>query len=85
MVEPSCGDICDDTALNSLKLFCSQLTGVEDGFVTSKTGNFGGWNDPLMCGEAGSFISGIQFKSEKVSQPDKVKRAASFKSNIRRH
>merc|ERR1711936_821966 len=65
MVEPSCGDICDDTALNSLKLFCSQLTGVEDGFVTSKTGNFGGWNDPLMCGEAGSFISGIQFKSEK--------------------
>ena len=67
MVEPSCGDICDDTALNSLKLFCSQLTGVEDGFVTSKTGNFGGWNDPLMCGEAGSFISGIQFKSEKVS------------------
>ena len=67
MVEPSCGDICDDTALNSVKLFCSSLTGTDEGFVTSKTGNFGGWNDPLLCGEAGSFIDGIQFKSERVS------------------
>ena len=66
MVEPSCGDICDDTALNSVKLFCSTQDGVSDGFITSKKGNFGGWNDPLQCGESGSFIDGIQFKSEKV-------------------
>ena len=67
MVEPSCGDICDDTALNSVKLFCSTLTGLEAGFVTSKKGNFGGWNDPLLCGNSESFITGVQFKSEKVN------------------
>ena len=67
MVEPSCGDICDDTALNSVRIFCSELSGQEVGSVTSKKGNFGGWNNPLRCGESGSFITGVQFKSERVS------------------
>ena len=67
MVEPSCGDICDDTALNSVRIFCSDVSGQEVASVTSKKGNFGGWNNPLLCGDSGSFITGVQFKSEKAS------------------
>ena len=65
--EPSCGDICDDTALNAVKLVCVDYNNNVVGQATSKIGSFGKWEDGLMCDGDGriSFITGIQFKSEK--------------------
>ena len=68
LYEPDCGDICDDTELNGVKLFCVDINGAEVGEVTSKIGGFGGWNSNQMCDGYQSFISGIQFKSERVSK-----------------
>ena len=66
--EPDCGDICDDTELNGVKLFCVDINGAEVGEVTSKTGGFGEWKTSQMCDGYQSFISGIQFKSERVKR-----------------
>ena len=64
--EPSCGDVCDDTALNAVRLYCVTAAGEEAGQATSKMGEFGQWEDSLSCDGEQSFITGIQFKSEKV-------------------
>ena len=66
-VEPSCGDICDDTALNSVKLICVSKSNDEQVEVTSKIGEFGEWQEVQMCDGVNSFINGVQFRSEKVS------------------
>ena len=66
MNEPSCGDACDDTSLNGVKLFCVSKTSPGVVEVTSKKGGFGGWMGVHMCDGVDSFITGIQFKSERV-------------------
>ena len=64
--EPDCGDVCDDTELNGVKLFCVTRTGEAAAEVTSKRGGFGGWKGRFLCDGTESFLSGIQFKSERV-------------------
>ena len=64
--EPSCGDICDDTALNAVKLTCATKDGQQVAEVTSKQGGFGGWMANHSCEGYQSFINGVEFRSEKV-------------------
>ena len=64
--EPSCGDICDDTELNAVKLFCATKDGQQVAEVTSKKGGFGGWMANHSCDGDQSFINGVEFRSEKV-------------------
>jgi len=68
MNEPSCGDACDDTSLNGVKLFCVSKTSPGVVEVTSKKGGFGGWMGVHMCDGVDSFITGIQFKSERETK-----------------
>jgi hypothetical protein len=52
----------DDTALNSVKMFCSRWTGHWDGqHITSSTGFWGSWKSIQTCS---GFFNGIQLRSE---------------------
>ena len=66
LVESSCGNACDDTALNGLRLLCVTKEDQETGSVTSKIGSWGKWKSWILCSGSGNFITGIQFMSEKV-------------------
>ena len=66
LVESSCGDACDDTALNGVRLLCVSWDSQEAGSVTSKTGSWGKWRSLFSCSGSGNFITGVQFKSEKA-------------------
>merc|ERR1719167_1196687 len=66
LVEYDCGNACDDTALNGVKLLCYTKDGQEVGSVTSKIGSFGSWRTPHMCSSGfNNFLDSIQFKSER--------------------
>ena len=66
LVEYNCGDACDDTALNGVRLLCVTRDGQEAGSVTSKIGSWGKWRSWFLCSGNGNFITSVQFKSEKV-------------------
>merc|ERR1712080_640109 len=63
-VEKDCGAMCDDTALNGVRLFCTGVDGSDRGGVSSLVGGFGSWAHTHSCSSFGSFLRGVQFRSE---------------------
>jgi len=79
-VEDNCGALCDDTALNGVKLYCTNTNGEGKAELTSYIGGFGHWAKNHFCQpsehtdskpssggssiQTGAFIRGFQFRSE---------------------
>jgi len=73
-VEDSCGLMCDDTALNGVKLLCVDSSGFATGEATSFIGGYGHWKNHLKCQPHGgynvSYIHDVQFRSEHETRID---------------
>jgi hypothetical protein len=47
-IEAPCGG-CDDTALNQVRLYCSNVAGTDSTAVESSGGVWGSWGQPVFC------------------------------------
>lgn len=63
-VEASRGPDGDDTAVNGIKLYCTNVKGTRTSNITSKVGPWGTWREGTNC-PVSSFIQSVAMKYEK--------------------
>lgn len=63
-VEQSCGNTCDDTALNALELLCGRNDGTTVQSIIAHDGYWGDWSNYASCPGKKNFMNGASFRIE---------------------
>ncbi|UJR18908.1 hypothetical protein I4U23_022036 [Adineta vaga] len=75
-VERSCGEHCDDTALNAIELLCGNKDGTYVKSIKPHDGFWGECGDSDRCPGKNNFLKGVSFKTEQSQGQSKIDTAA---------